>query len=273
MTKEKPFMSLILPTPNLLDTSTTSKALLHYSPNSELTASEATESRPPHIDITSPKGESNDSLPKMERPSVLNISAVQFIDHENCQEIEKNSVCRNTRKEDSCHRKHKPRQSVSKSQSTTFKDVIIECKSGENVTRVAEPSDMLSVTEAVGGRPEDTKTEESRQTLVTALSQRLHRKKRKRSRRSDKRHKSKSENRARKALRTISFILGAFVLCWTPYHICALVAGFCRDATGCVNHHLFYFYIFSFSVMPTAQLIHFAMLWLINNSKKLLLAY
>jgi len=58
------------------------------------------------------------------------------------------------------------------------------------------------------------------------------------------RHKSKSENRARKALRTISFILGAFVVCWTPYHILALVAGFCRAPEGCVNTHLFYFTYF-----------------------------
>ncbi|XP_076365958.1 muscarinic acetylcholine receptor gar-2-like [Tachypleus tridentatus] len=60
----------------------------------------------------------------------------------------------------------------------------------------------------------------------------------------ERRQKSKSENRARKALRTISFILGAFVLCWTPYHICALVEGFCTDAAGCVNYHLFYFTYF-----------------------------
>lgn len=58
------------------------------------------------------------------------------------------------------------------------------------------------------------------------------------------RHTSKSENRARKALRTISFILGAFVLCWTPYHILALVAGFCTNPDGCVNTHLFYFTYF-----------------------------
>lgn len=61
---------------------------------------------------------------------------------------------------------------------------------------------------------------------------------------SRKRAKSKSENRAHKALRTISFILGAFVLCWTPYHICALIEGFCRHQSGCVNHHLFYFFYF-----------------------------
>ncbi|XP_070508072.1 muscarinic acetylcholine receptor gar-2 [Chironomus tepperi] len=57
------------------------------------------------------------------------------------------------------------------------------------------------------------------------------------------RQKSKSENRARKAFRTISFILGAFVLCWTPYHILALVEGFCRNPP-CTNEHLYMFSYF-----------------------------
>ncbi|KAB0800936.1 hypothetical protein PPYR_05290 [Photinus pyralis] len=57
------------------------------------------------------------------------------------------------------------------------------------------------------------------------------------------RQKSKSENRARKALRTISFILGAFVICWTPYHILALVEGFCSEPP-CTNEHLFMFSYF-----------------------------
>ena len=35
------------------------------------------------------------------------------------------------------------------------------------------------------------------------------------------------ENRARKSLRTITSILGAFVFCWTPWHVLSLVIGFC----------------------------------------------
>ena len=46
----------------------------------------------------------------------------------------------------------------------------------------------------------------------------------------------KPENRATKALRTITFILGAFVLTWTPYHILAIIKGFCSD---CVDDGLY----------------------------------
>ena len=38
-----------------------------------------------------------------------------------------------------------------------------------------------------------------------------------------KKEKMKTENRAKKALKTISLILGAFVTCWTPYHILAII--------------------------------------------------
>lgn len=57
------------------------------------------------------------------------------------------------------------------------------------------------------------------------------------------RQKSKSENRARKAFRTISFILGCFVACWTPYHVLALVEGFCQNPP-CTNEHLYMFSYF-----------------------------
>ena len=58
----------------------------------------------------------------------------------------------------------------------------------------------------------------------------------------EEQRKSKSENRANKALRTISAILGAFVVCWTPYHVLALVEGFCGG--GCTNTHLYMFSYF-----------------------------
>ncbi|KAL3317087.1 Muscarinic acetylcholine receptor M5 [Cichlidogyrus casuarinus] len=41
-----------------------------------------------------------------------------------------------------------------------------------------------------------------------------------------KRSRGRIENRAFKALRTISLILGAFVVCWTPYHILVLLKAY-----------------------------------------------
>ncbi|CAH8536230.1 unnamed protein product [Dicrocoelium dendriticum] len=54
--------------------------------------------------------------------------------------------------------------------------------------------------------------------------------------------RGRRENRARKALRTITFILGAFVLCWTPYHVVIIIKGICDDVfrkRTCVNE-IFY---------------------------------
>ncbi|GAA41974.2 probable muscarinic acetylcholine receptor gar-2 [Clonorchis sinensis] len=53
---------------------------------------------------------------------------------------------------------------------------------------------------------------------------------------------SRNRRHARKALRTISFILGAFMMCWTPYHIIMMIKGFCDDLEthgSCVSHHLY----------------------------------
>uniref|UniRef100_A0A1I8FE22 G_PROTEIN_RECEP_F1_2 domain-containing protein n=1 Tax=Macrostomum lignano TaxID=282301 RepID=A0A1I8FE22_9PLAT len=52
-----------------------------------------------------------------------------------------------------------------------------------------------------------------------------------------KKKQSRTENRARKALKTITLILGAFVVCWTPYHIFILIRSICQ--AQCLNKHLF----------------------------------
>ncbi|XP_015785398.1 probable muscarinic acetylcholine receptor gar-1 [Tetranychus urticae] len=115
-----------------------------------------------------------------------------------------------------------------------------EAKHPDGVSAVGSVVAGETVSEGMGmnGDPDQEQNGfEDKGAIVLKLSKRLRNGRKKK----EKRQKSKSENRARKALRTISFILGAFVICWTPYHINALVEGFCKN---CVNHHWFYFTYF-----------------------------
>lgn len=116
-----------------------------------------------------------------------------------------------------------------------------------SVNRDEDDDNILSSDQNVGNRNENKNIKQESQSVLERIRKAL--------RLPDKkkagpllgfvgnRQKSKSENRARKAFRTISFILGAFVICWTPYHILALVEGFCQNPP-CTNEHLYMFSYF-----------------------------
>lgn len=116
--------------------------------------------------------------------------------------------------------------------------------SGSNVPTLSGTTVNEQDTKKLSRKKEARDSEEggSRKDFVKTIGKRL----KSRTQRRDpviSRQKSRTENRARKALRTISIILGAFVACWTPYHILALVEGFCSQPP-CTNEHLFMFSYF-----------------------------
>ncbi|XP_055849002.1 muscarinic acetylcholine receptor gar-2 isoform X2 [Episyrphus balteatus] len=128
----------------------------------------------------------------------------------------------------------------------------IDCNTDKEPSKAA-PSTSSGSTSIGGGKPTQTDDSSpatggiqssrtsSKRDFIRSIGQHL--KGRKKIPLSIRRQKSKSENRARKAFRTISFILGAFVACWTPYHVLALVEGFCSNPP-CTNEHLYMFSYF-----------------------------
>lgn len=108
-------------------------------------------------------------------------------------------------------------------------------------TKKTNVSSVMSTAASAGCATTSNEKETTKRDFIRSIGKRL--KGRKKLPLGGGRQKSKSENRARKAFRTISFILGAFVACWTPYHVLALVEGFCANPP-CTNVHLYLFSYF-----------------------------
>ena len=110
------------------------------------------------------------------------------------------------------------------------------------IERASTVADDDGSSAAAGGGTNDGKEEESSGSASVGKKDIMHKiGKRIRFRRRKKEKIRRTENRAKKALRTISVILGAFVACWTPYHVIAIVASFSPMS---VNIHLYMFSYF-----------------------------
>lgn len=142
---------------------------------------------------------------------------------------------------------------IESSNSTTDRFSDQPTKASSNLPQNSSSSSIMptaSATNSQEAKSESKKKKEmsdaeqsgSRRDFVKSIGKRLKAKTQKKDL-TVGRQKSRTENRARKAFRTISFILGAFVACWTPYHVLALVEGFCANPP-CTNEHLFMFSYF-----------------------------
>ena len=94
------------------------------------------------------------------------------------------------------------------------------------VSKLTKPDEIQPLNADEGGsqRRRRLKNGSPLRGIVKTVSGRRSKKKKQKEEKENR--KSKSENRARKALRTITIILGAFVVCWTPWHICSMILGF-----------------------------------------------
>ena len=123
---------------------------------------------------------------------------------------------------------NKQQKSVSKRPSTSGSTI----SEVETLPTKQQQKPVKSTNRETGGGRHDSNST----SILSSLGNKI-RKKRKPK---DSEKKSKSQCRANKALRTISVIMGAFVACWTPYHILAIAESWC----GCTNVHLYMFCYF-----------------------------
>ncbi|RCN44461.1 hypothetical protein ANCCAN_09528 [Ancylostoma caninum] len=117
-----------------------------------------------------------------------------------------------------------PTQSTSTGQATT---TVIESPEDSKLPLIAVSRvESVKTVEGAVGR------------LLTAVRSRSLR--RKKPKQKTHTYKSRSENRARKALRTITFILGAFIVLWTPFYVLATIYGFCESCKSSKAFNMLY---------------------------------
>ncbi|XP_064644787.1 muscarinic acetylcholine receptor M2-like [Lineus longissimus] len=133
-----------------------------------------------------------------------------------------------------------PKNSGGISMATIQVETVDDSSSGKTVSKIIQNEELTPLNATPSGKKGMHRSKNSQNKLGSSLMSNLSKSmggSRKRSSKQKKeKQKSKSENRARKALRTITFILGAFVVCWTPYHILSPIMGWCPT---CVNLDLY----------------------------------
>ncbi|CAI4232390.1 unnamed protein product [Auanema sp. JU1783] len=113
-------------------------------------------------------------------------------------------------------------------------DVAKENCAGPSNCKPAEEVPLIAVSRVESEKSAITRV---RQLLLTL---RNHSMRRRRKTNKKEPYKSRSENRARKALRTITFILGSFIVLWTPFYVLATVYGFCDSCKESKVFNLMY---------------------------------
>lgn len=174
----------------------------------------------------------NISENSIDRPITTIISTSTTIERQQCSNLENNSIIISPSVAEA------PIPSVIKTKQTTLTTTATATPEpiSKNLTSITPAASSTSQQGTTNSEKDSTKRD-----FIRSIGKRL--KGRKKLPLVGGRQKSKSENRARKAFRTISFILGAFVACWTPYHVLALVEGFCSNPP-CTNVHLYLFSYF-----------------------------